>query len=89
MLRLIEFKAPRAVHKRGTRVEAGDPLYAIQHSNRFVSLYWIWAYSNRESAEIMLRRLEDGPRNDVDRGANWRRNLDQLSVTGIAPEKLQ
>ena len=74
---IITYTARAARKVRGTNVEKGQTLYAIQKNN----LYFIWSYSDLAFAKLMDGKLS-GPEDNRDRGANWRKNLDDLCPSG-------
>lgn len=81
---IVKYQAQHKRHVRGTRVEVGQILYAVQKGQRF----FIWAYTNEQTAVKIDRKLGEGPIDPVDISANWRRSLEQLIPSGLAPEKV-
>lgn len=73
-----KFNSKREVNKRGTKVAIGQPLYAV----RVGDLYFIWCYTDKTFAEKMNDKMSNGPVDERDRAANWRRTLGELVPSG-------
>lgn len=72
------FTSPVTRKVRGTDVQLGQELYCIQDDE--TGLYWIWAYTTKEYAERIAKRVSI--ENEEDRAANWRGRLIQLCASG-------
>ena len=81
---IVKYQAQHKRHVRGTRVEVGQTLYAVQKG----SLFFIWAYTDEQTATKMDHKLGKGTTDPTDISANWRRSLEQLTPSGLAPEKV-
>ena len=81
---IVRYRARHKRHVRGTHVEVGQMLYAVQKGPWF----FIWAYTNEQTAVKIDRKLGEGPTDPAEISANWRRSLEQLIPSGLAPEKV-
>jgi len=75
--KIVQYSANANRKVRGTDVKKGDQLFAIQDID--TRLFFIWAYTSREMAEMISKRVS--PQSEADRQANWRRYLVQLTPT--------
>lgn len=71
---LVEYNAYKKRYVRGTHVDAGQKLYAVEYDG----WYFIWSYSSEEFARKMVNKLCNGPSSVSDLSANWRRDLRDL-----------
>ena len=77
---IIEHESTRDRKVRGTDIRKGQMLYAIAKMVSGFRLYFIWTYSDKAMAEYIDSKL-DGPTSEVDRQANWRVALQDLTPT--------
>jgi len=77
MNRIIEFSSPKRRRVRGTNIKIGTTLYAVQDTH--TRLYFIWAYTDRPTAEWIATRVH--PDSPADISANWRHDKAQLTPT--------
>ena len=73
---IVEFKSFMKRKVRGTNIELGQTLFAVAKNDYF----FYWCYSDKATAEAIDRKLT-GPTSQVDREANWRRDLRELRPT--------
>lgn len=82
---VIPFITRRVYHAvRGrARIEPGTQLYGVNKGG----LWFVWAYTSRETAERIDAKVTPGDALDI--AGNWRHDTRNLCVSGLAPEKVQ
>ena len=67
--------------KRGTKATLiGDPLHLVAKIESGRTLYWIWAYQDKDYAELIDSRVSPQGREDI--AANWHRDPNDCVVSG-------